>query len=97
MTRSEFIEWLLMLLIIILWWPVLFGSWSADWYRWSLTVFSAVTLSVIFVRRLKKVNEGFEMSESMMRARIAAEEQARGGKPSLDEKTPPDVTGKTGQ
>jgi hypothetical protein len=92
MTRSELLEWIAMLLIIVLWWPVLFMSWSPDWYRWSLTLVSAIVLTVIFVRRLRQVNEGFAMSESMMRARIEAEELARGGKPDLDEKTPPDVS-----
>ena len=93
MTRSELSEWIAMILIIILWWPPLFAGWFPDWYRYCLYLLSFVVLGGIFVRRLRRVNEGFRMSEGMMQAKIAAEEQARGGKPSLDEKTPPDVSG----
>jgi hypothetical protein len=56
-------------------------------------VISAGALIGIFVRRLKRVNQGFSESENMMAARRAMEDQLRGGKPTLDEKRPPDVSG----
>ena len=92
MSRSELAEWIVMILVIILWWPVIFLGWAPRFYQYPLYVFSAVSLLVIFVRRLGRMNEGFRDSEGMMRTKIAAEEQARGGRPSLDEKAPPDVS-----
>ncbi len=93
MPRYEVLEWVAMILVIVLWWPPLFMGWFPDWYRVSLYALSALTVLVVFVRRLRRVNEGLAMSEQMMQTRFAAEEKVRGGKPSLDEKAPPDVTG----
>ena len=94
MNRTELAEWIVMILVIVLWWPVVFADWSPEYYRYPLYVFSFVSLVGILVLRLRRLNEGFKVSEGMMQQKIAAEEQARGGKPSLDEKAPPDVSGK---
>lgn len=92
MSRTELIEWLVMILVIVLWWPLIFTDWGPTYYRFPLYAFSAVSLIAILVRRVARMQEGFAVSEQMMRAKIAAEEQARGGKPLLDEKKPPDVS-----
>ncbi len=92
MSKSELAEWLAMILVIVLWWPILFFNWGPAPYRIFLYAYSILALGIILVRRWRRVNEGFAVSESMMRAKLAAEEQARGGKPSLDEKRPPDVS-----
>ncbi|MBP8952304.1 MAG: hypothetical protein KBI47_07930 [Armatimonadetes bacterium] len=94
MTRVELLEWLTMIAIIVLWWPVVFVGWAPGFYRYPLYVVSAVSLVAIFRNRLKRLNEGFSESELMMEARRRAEDEARGGKPSLDEKQPPDVSDK---
>ena len=92
MSRAELIEWLVMILVIVLWWPLIFTDWGPTYYRFPLYAFSAVSLIAILLRRLARMQEGFAVSEQMMRAKIAAEEQARGGKPRLDEDKPPDVS-----
>lgn len=92
MSRAELIEWLVMILVIVLWWPLVFTEWGPQYYRYPLYVFSAVSLVTILVRRVARMQEGFAVSEKMMRAKIAAEEAARGGKPPLDERQPPDVS-----
>jgi hypothetical protein len=94
MTRAEWTEWIVMIAIILLWWPVLFWGWMPDYYRYGLTVVSAGALITIFVRRLRRMNQGFSESERMMAAKRAMEDQLRGGKPTLDEKRPPDVSDK---
>lgn len=94
MTRVELLEWLTMIAIILLWWPVVFAGWAPPFYRYPLYVVSAVSLIVIFRNRLSRLNDGFRESEMMMDARRKAEDEARGGKPSLDEKQPPDVSGR---
>lgn len=92
MSKSELAEWLVMILIILVWWPPIFFNWGPAWYMTGLYAISGVGLMAILIRRLRRMQEGFEVSEQMMRTKIAAEEQARGGKPSLDEKQPPDVS-----
>lgn len=91
MSRIELAEWLAMILIIVLWWPLIFSTWGPAWYRYPLIAVSAVALVAIFIRRLKLVNDGFRMSEQMMQARFEAERKARGGDPDLSEQTPPNV------
>jgi len=93
MSKTEWAEWIAMIVIIVLWWPVLFSPWAPDYYRYGLSVLSAATLITIFVRRIGRMNKGFSESENMMAAKRAMEDQLRGGKPSLDEKRPPDVSG----
>jgi hypothetical protein len=91
MSRIELVEWLAMILIIVLWWPLVFTTWGPDWYRYPLIAFSVISLAAIFIRRMNLVREGFRISEQMMQARFEAERQARGGDPDLNERTPPDV------
>ena len=92
MTRVELVEWITMIAIIVLWWPVIFAGWAPSYYRYPLYVISFVVLVVILRNRLKRLNEGFAVSEEMMDAQRKVEQAARGGKPALDEKAPPDVS-----
>jgi hypothetical protein len=89
MDRKEAAEWAVMILIIIAWWPILFGGWGPPAYRYGLEVASALSLGIIFWRRLKRVNAGLAESERMFRDRIEAEKAARGGDPSLSDPVPP--------
>lgn len=91
MSRIELAEWLGMILIIVLWWPLIFTNWGPEWYRYPLIAVSTVTVVAIFIRRVRLVNEGFRLSEQMMQARFEAERRARGKDPDLSEQTPPDV------
>ena len=93
MSKTELVEWIIMILIIVLWWPVVFMGWGPASYQYPLSIVSFATLIAILRNRLKRLNQGFQVSEEMMAARYKAEEMARGGKPSLDEKKPPDVSG----
>ncbi len=92
MSKTELVEWTVMILIIVLWWPVVFMAWGPAWYQYPLSVVSFGALLVIFRNRLRRLNQGFQVSEEMMEARHKAEEMARGGRPSLDEKEAPDVS-----
>lgn len=92
MSRTEWVETIAMILIIVLWWPVIFLGWGPPYYRGPLTVVSVVVVLAIFIVRLRRVNQGFSQSERLMQIRFEAEKKARGGDPSLDETRPPDVS-----
>ena len=87
MARYEILEWLVMILVIILWWPLLFMGYDWPVYRVVISVGSLVAVGVIFVRRLKRINEGFNESEQMMRAKREMEKQMNDNKPkNIDDK-----------
>ncbi len=68
MDRSELAEWIVMLLVIVMWWPPLLFGWGPDWYRYPLYVVSIVTLSYILARRWRRMQEGLRHSQQMLDA-----------------------------
>jgi hypothetical protein len=66
MQRSELIEWIIIILCIVLWWPLLFGF-HPVWYRLFLYVGESVALLIIFFRRLARVRAGLKYSEESLK------------------------------
>ena len=64
-----------MIAIIISWWPRLFVGWDNPAYLVLIYVVDPVILVVIFRRRLKRVNEGFDHSKSIIDATQRAREE----------------------
>lgn len=76
MSRSELVEWVIMILCIVLWWPIIFAREGSIWFS---LVSSApylmlarygvpVVLVAIFVRRYRRMKAGLEYSEGVVRA-----------------------------
>ena len=68
MSRRELVEWILILLIIIAWWPRVFLGYDPLWYHILIYYLAPVVLILIFVRRFRAMQEGFDYSERMMKA-----------------------------
>ncbi len=67
MSRRELAEWLLILLIIIGWWPRIFLGYDPLWYHILIYYLAPVVLVVILLRRFRAMQAGFEYSERMMK------------------------------
>ena len=67
MAPGELGEWIVMIGIIVAWWPILFLGWAPPYYRFPLYAISVVALVIIFLRRLRRTREGLEESERMKR------------------------------
>ncbi len=68
MSRRELVEWIVILLIIIAWWPRVFLGYDPLWYHVLIYYITPVVLILIFLRRFRAMQEGFEYSERMMKA-----------------------------
>jgi len=68
MSRRELVEWILILLIIVAWWPRVFLGYDPLWYHILIYYLTPVVLILIFVRRFRAMQKGFEYSERMMKA-----------------------------
>ncbi len=66
MSRRELIEWVVMLLMIVAWWPRIFLGYDPLWYHILVYYVSPVILVLITVRRIRANQEGFRYSERMM-------------------------------
>jgi len=75
-TRQELWEWIAMIAIIISWWPRLFLGWGHPIYLALIYFVEPVLLLIIFRRRLKRMNEGFDHSKSIIDATQKAREEA---------------------
>ncbi len=78
MSRDELIEGIIMLLIIIGFWPVAFLGWFPDFYKYVYYGISGVLVILIFIRRLARVHAGLKYSRKM---RDLQEEAQSGGRP----------------
>ncbi len=65
MSRDELIEGIIMLLIIIGFWPVVFLGWFPDLYKYAYYGISGVLVILIFIRRLARVRAGLKYSHKM--------------------------------
>ncbi len=68
MSRRELVEWILIVLIIIAWWPRIFLGYDPLWYHILIYYLAPLVLILVFVRRFRAMQEGFEYSEQMMKA-----------------------------
>ncbi len=78
MSRDELIEGIIMLLIIIGFWPVVFLGWFPDAYKYGYYGISGALVFLIFIRRLARVRAGLKYSRKM---RDLQEEAQSGGRP----------------
>ncbi|NPV46424.1 MAG: hypothetical protein HPY69_05680 [Armatimonadetes bacterium] len=81
MSRDEIIEWAVILLSVVLWWPRLFLGYDPLWYHLLIYYAVPVALIVIFVRRFRRMRAGLEYSEKVVQSQRYGQPP-----PSLDEK-----------
>ncbi|MEA3402193.1 MAG: hypothetical protein U9R79_13230 [Armatimonadota bacterium] len=74
MERGELIEWIIIIAIIVAWWPHLFLGFDVGWYHALIYYVSPIVLAVILVRRYRRMQEGFEYSRKI----VDAQHQATG-------------------
>jgi len=72
MERKELVEWIVILAIIVAWWPHVFLHFDQLWYHVLIYYVSPLALVYIFVRRLRRMQEGFEYSQKVVDARHKA-------------------------
>ena len=72
MERNELIEWIVMLLVIVAWWPKIFLNYDPGWYHVLIYLVTPLTLMVIFAVRYRRVREGFEYSKKIIDAQHKA-------------------------
>ncbi len=65
MRRDELIEGIIMLVIIIGFWPVAFLGWFPDFYKYVYYGISGVLVILIFIRRLARIRAGLKYSRTM--------------------------------
>ncbi len=68
MPREEIVEWMVMIAIIVTWWPMVFLGWGPAYYKYPLYAVSFIALAIIFARRLRRVHAGLAESERMKQA-----------------------------
>ena len=78
MSRDELIEGIIMILIIIGFWPVVFLGWFPDSYKYVYYGITGVLVILIFIRRLGRIRAGLKYSRTM---RDLQEEAQSGGRP----------------
>ena len=77
MSRDELIEGIIMLLIIVGFWPVVFLGWFPDLYKYVYYGITGVLVILIFIRRLARVHAGLKYSRKMRDLRDQAQSGAR--------------------
>ena len=73
MSRDELIEGIIMILIIIGFWPVAFLGWFPDFHKYVYYGISGVLVILIFIRRLARVRAGLKYSRQMRDLRHQAQ------------------------
>lgn len=68
MSRDEIIEWAVIILSVVLWWPRLFLNYDPLWYHLLIYYAVPVALIVIFVRRYRRMKAGLEYSEKVVQS-----------------------------
>ena len=74
MDRQEIVEWALIILVILAWWPRIFLGYDPTWYHVLTHYVSPIVLAIILVRRYRRVQAGFEYSRKI----VDAQHQATG-------------------
>jgi hypothetical protein len=72
MERRELIEWILIIAIIVAWWPWIFLGYSDAWYRVLIFYVSPLALIFILVVRVRRVQRGLDYSQKVMDERHKA-------------------------
>lgn len=66
MKRSEIIEWVIILLAVLLWWPRIFLGYDPRWYHLLIYYVVPLVLLIIFIRRYRRMKEGLAYSKEMI-------------------------------
>lgn len=74
MQRNELIEWIVIIVTILAWWPNLFLGYSHPVYDVVIYAAVPIVLVVILIRRYRRMQEGFELSRRI----VDAQHQATG-------------------
>jgi hypothetical protein len=82
MARDELIEWIIMILCVLLWFPRIFFGFNPLWYHLLIYYVEPVALVVIFVRRYRRMKAGFEYSEKVARSQIPGRPDSTDSEPN---------------
>ena len=66
MTRGEWLESLLPIVVILMFWPLIFLGWFPLWYQIVLYVFAAAALTWSIWRRVKRHREDLRYAKQIM-------------------------------
>ena len=72
MERRELIEWVVIIAIILAWWPRIFVGYDPPWYNVLIYWVSPLVLIYILVIRFRRVQAGLEQSEKILDAQHRA-------------------------
>lgn len=70
MERNELIEWIVMILCVIAWWPLIFLNFNPLWYHLLLYYGTPIVLVIIFIRRHRRMKAGLAYSEQVAKSQI---------------------------
>jgi hypothetical protein len=93
MNRVEVIEWIVIMLVIVSWWPRIFLGYGYNhdpmWYHLLTHYVSPLVLIVIVLRRWRRMQEGFHYSEEMLQHQQMGKPGSESGETqSADGRTP---------
>jgi hypothetical protein len=83
MSRTELIEWIVMILCVIVWWPRVFLGYDSPLYHLLIYCGVPIALIIIFVVRYRRMRSGLEYSEKVVQS-----QRYGAAPPSLDESEP---------
>ncbi len=72
MERAEVIEWIVIIGAILAWWPRIFMGYNPLWYHVLIYYVTPLLLALIFVRRLRRMEQGLEYSRKIVDAQHKA-------------------------
>jgi hypothetical protein len=84
MARDELVEWIIIILSVVLWWPRLFLGYDPLWYHVTIYYLVPIALVAIFVRRYRRMKAGLEYSEKVVQSQRYGEPL-----PNLEDDTTP--------
>ena len=68
MERNELIEWIIIILCVIAWWPLIFMGYNPLWYHLLLYYVTPLVLIGITVRRYRRMKAGLAYSEQVAKS-----------------------------
>jgi len=77
MERNELIEWIVIILCVIAWWPLIFWNFNPLWYHLLIYYGAPLALVLIFIRRHRRMKAGLEYSEQVAKSQIAGRPEAK--------------------
>lgn len=75
MERNELIEWIIIILCVIAWWPLIFLGFNPRWYHILIYYVTPLILVAITVRRYRRMKAGLEYSEQAAKSQMPGQPQ----------------------